>query len=144
MTPTIDIVFNLLVFFLLAPMAAADEGYLTTNLPRAGPNPTGWQVDEPVCFYLETHGPDDEGVPIALGDGRGLGSDFRALGLALRDFRTRGLAVEVPVRLVPGAKVQHGWVVRVFDEVVAAGFERIEFTVPRPKRRGAGPAAWAY
>jgi len=33
--PVIDVVFNLLIFFMLLPSTAAGEGYLTTNLPTS-------------------------------------------------------------------------------------------------------------
>lgn len=136
MTPTIDIVFNLLIFFLLAPTVVGNEGYLTTNLPRSGRDGLPEGVDEPLWIYLESRGPDAAGVLIGFGENRGLGADFRALGAELRDLRARGLAAEVPVRLVPDAAVQHRWVVRAFDTAVAAGFERIQFAVPRRRRSG--------
>ena len=36
MTPMIDVIFNLLIFFLLTSVLRGNEGYLTTNLPRDG------------------------------------------------------------------------------------------------------------
>jgi biopolymer transport protein ExbD len=139
LTPMIDIVFNLLVFFVLMPTPLGDEGFLTANLPRSGRE--GDPAPPPplaVRVRLEESGPRGQGAVIILNDTLALGSNFDALVAALADFHARGLGPDVPVIIAPTPAVQHRWVVRAFDSAVTAGFERIQFAVPGHLVPGAG------
>lgn len=133
MTPMIDIVFLLLIFFLLLPMPDAGQAYLTTNLPRYGGGaddapPPG----EPRAVEIELHVPqaNQNDVGIVLNSGRRFGRNFDGLLAALQELRDRGLPADYPVRIIPAGACRHKWVVRAFDVAVAARFNRIEFTVP--------------
>jgi biopolymer transport protein ExbD len=129
MTPTIDIVFNLLIFFVLMPVRGP-EAYLTAHLPRSGRDGLPPEVYRAVEVTLREQGPAGRQVAIIL-DGRfALGSDFRALQAALADYRQKGLAADYPVRIAPAPAVRHRWVVRAWDAATAAGFERVQFAVP--------------
>jgi biopolymer transport protein ExbD len=128
----IDIVFLLLIFFLLLPMPEAGQAYLTTNLPPfGGPNDEPFP-GEPRAVEIELHVPESnqDGVGIVLNRGRRFGRDFRGLLAALEDLRHRGLPADYPVRIAPEGACRHKWVVRAFDVAVAARFNRIEFAVP--------------
>jgi len=131
MTPMIDIVFLLLIFFLLSPRTHTDVGYLTTNLPRQGPG-CGFPYREPKALEIELRVPavNSESVAIVLSHGEALGHDFRGLLGRLADLRQRGLPADYPVRIRPWAACRYKWVVRAFDVAVAAGFANIQFTVP--------------
>jgi biopolymer transport protein ExbD len=132
MTPMIDCTFNLLIFFLLTPSFSLAEGYLTTNLP-AGPGPGGIEVakwEYALKIALRDAGPRGEDVDIVLNDHQSLGSNFQALGAALQGFRVVGLSAECPVLIAPTAACRHKWVVKAFDEAVAARFDKIHFAVP--------------
>ncbi|MFO8012028.1 MAG: biopolymer transporter ExbD [Phycisphaerae bacterium] len=132
MAPMIDIVFLLLIFFLLAPLQDAGQAYLTTNLPRfEGPN-VGLPPEEYRAVDIELRVPESnqDGVGIVLNHRRRFGQDFRGLLAALEHLRQRGLAADYPVRIAPAAACRHKWVVRAFDVAVAARFNRIQFTVP--------------
>jgi len=134
MTPMIDCTFNLLIFFLLTPSLARAEGYLTTNLPLdSGPNiPHQVRpiIDAAVRIELIDEGPREEGVSIVLNDSQSLGSNFDALGAALRQEREAGLAANARVLVAPTMRCRHKWVVKALDEVVAARFGNVCFAVP--------------
>jgi len=129
MTPMIDCIFQLLLFFLLVPSLAADEGYLTTNLPREGMGPGPRPVREAVRIGLEAMPPDDERVAITLNDRVPLGDDFEGLRRAMEALQAQGLAPDQPVLIAPTQAVRHRWVVRAMDTAVAARFRNIQFAV---------------
>jgi len=129
MTPMIDIIFNLLIFFMLTPTFQAQEGYLTTNLPESAKT-SGETIDR-LQIYLEVPDGDDEGIIILLTDDRSTISGFGELLTKLRDMKARGLGPEHPVLISPMLEVQHRWVVKAFDTAIWAGFSKIQFTIPR-------------
>lgn len=91
MTPMIDIIFQLLIFFLLTPTFQSHEGYLTTNLPRdQGPNPRPpLENMERIKIELLDEGNEGEGVSIILNDTQSLGDNFKGLRSALEGYRAR-------------------------------------------------------
>lgn len=131
MTPMIDCIFQLLLFFLLTPSFSANEGYLTTNLPQAeGPNMGLQKHLERVKIGLEAVDPSSENVSITLNDTQSLGDNFAGLFGALDAYRDQGIAADHPVLIAPNMDVRHKWVVRAFDMAVAARFTNIQFAVP--------------
>jgi biopolymer transport protein ExbD len=131
MTPMIDIVFQLLIFFLLTPTQSG-EGYLTTNLPRtSGPVAGKEQKDvKRVKIELQVPESDDKGVVIVLNDSQNFGRNFEGLLAALQGLRERGLPPDHPVLISPWMSCRHKWVVRAFDMAVAARFTNVHFAVP--------------
>jgi len=132
MTPMIDIVFQLLIFFLLTP-SQSGEGYLTTNLPKtSGPVPNKPQITDVQRVKIELQVPehDDEGVVIILNDSQNFGRNFEGLLAALQGLRDRGLPPDHPVLISPWMSCRHKWVVRAFDMAVAARFTDVHFAVP--------------
>ncbi len=132
MTPMIDCIFQLLLFFVLTPALMANEAYLTTNLPQVGPGewPPSPGIPEPVRVALGAAGPRDENVTIVLNGIESLGDNFQGLQAALEAYRARGLAAGHPVLIAPDAGVRHKWVVRAMDAAVGARFSSIQFAVP--------------
>ena len=130
MTPMIDIIFQLLIFFLLTSSFPLHEGYLTTNLPRySGPNDGRLPIPDMLKVGLVQRGASGSEVEIFF-DGRLVLPDFRALEAELRGLRARGLAPDYPILIAPTAGVRHKWVVRAFDAITAARFRKICFAVP--------------
>jgi biopolymer transport protein ExbD len=140
MTPMIDCVFNLLIFFLLTPSFSMTEGYLTTNLPTTqGPNPNKPQIQE-VSLKIELYdvGPNgifvdggkNEFCSITFNESTNLAGNFDALYQALDEKRKSGLSDKTPVLISPTMGCRHKWVVKAFDAVVAAKFSAIHFAVP--------------
>jgi biopolymer transport protein ExbD len=130
--PVIDVVFDLLIFFLLIPSVSTASGYLTTNLPsQGGPNPQG-DLEDPVCvrIALLDEGPGSEKVSIVFNDKQELGTDFDALREGLVELRARGLSDRIPVRIEPTSGCRQKYVVQAFDAAAAAKFNTIQFAVP--------------
>jgi len=128
----IDIVFLLLIFFLLSPSADPGQGYLTTNLPKSGqgggpPPDIRYRAVE---IELQAPEANTRDVVIVLKDGRCFGRNFAGLMAALADMRARGLPADHPVLIRPWMACRHRWVVRAFDAAVAARFENVHFAVP--------------
>ena len=132
MTPMIDIVFLLIIFFLLIPNQQAGEGYLTTNLPdTSGPVAGKQQKDvQRIKIELELPDNDNKGVNIVLNDSQVFGSNFGGLLAALQGLQARGLPKDHPVLISPWMGTRHKWVVRAFDMAVMARFTNIHFGVP--------------
>lgn len=133
MTPMIDVVFLLLIFFLLTSTFQASEELLPTHLPEAGAVesqldlPPEVQDLEQVVIALEWRGRlvvelngqryDDTGrlraVLVGTSDAPGLGT----------------LAPELPVILDVEDPVPLEYVVDVYDLCRLAGFEKVHFAV---------------
>jgi len=132
MTPMIDCIFQLLLFFMLMPSSAGREGYLTTNLPNdQGPNPGIQGNMERLKIELLDEGNEGEGVSIILNDTQSLGDNFAGLRAALEGYRAQGLQPTHPILISPTMAVRHKFVVRAFDAAVTARFTSIHFAVPR-------------
>jgi biopolymer transport protein ExbD len=132
MTPMIDCIFQLLIFFMLTPTFQSHEGYLTTNLPKdQGPNPTTQINMERLKIELLDEGNEGEGVSIVLNDTQSLGDNFAGLRAALEGYRAQGLQPTHPILISPTMAVRHKFVVRAFDAAVTARFTNINFAVPR-------------
>lgn len=156
MAPMIDIVFQLLIFFMLTQQWES-EAYLTTNLPRTqGPN-RATQTDVPrIKISLFDEEPDGAGVTVELNETQAIGSTagmqfrteaerqnyefalFDKLEGELGALRTRGLPDDHPVLISPTPAVMHKFVVGAFDAAVGAKFKNIQFAVPQYMASPAG------
>ena len=137
--PVIDVIFNLLIFFMLTPNVSAGDGYLTTNLPTNS-GPVGGKPQDTTQFRLritlQDVGPNgqivegkNEYCSIIVED-HDFGSNFDALQAFLDAKRQQGLPITTPILLAPTMGCYHEWVVRAFDAAVAARFTNIQFAVP--------------
>jgi biopolymer transport protein ExbD len=137
--PIIDIVFNLLMFFMLTPSTSTGEGFLTTNLPTtSGPVHGKPQITE-VRLKIQLYDVGPNGQYIENGkneycsitvESQNLGGDFGALKTLLEEKRSQGLATTTPILISPTMGTLHEWVVRAFDAAVASRFTNIQFAVP--------------
>lgn len=141
MTPMIDIVFNLVIFFLLMPSFEAKEGYLPTNLPSTqGQQRT--QIKKEESFRIDLlhkepwEGKNREGVIIALNQQEI--ADFGQLRQRLREARKvieqaggPEKVKKTPVLISPDMVVWHKHTVAAFDAAIDAGFKNIQFSVPK-------------
>ena len=140
MTPMIDVVFQLLIFFMLMPSFGTTEGYLPTNLPDVGPGPQ--EVRPPPSNELRIdlwHVEADRQLvsgAVTISLNRERLSDYRELRAKLR-LACEGLAArnvnmdKVPVLIAPDMTVWHKHVVAAFDAAIDAGYRDIRFTVPQ-------------
>jgi hypothetical protein len=139
MTPMIDVVFQLLVFFLVSMKFKTLDMKIEAELPKTvgiDTHPIIREV-EPVKLTARLDRPADGVARLRL-DGRVLGSTsdpaaWERLGTIVRGVRERHVAnggdpalVEAEVDAVP--TVPTGLVVRTVDAFVAADIEHVRFT----------------
>jgi len=127
LTPMIDVVFQLLLFFLLACTFRIDEGLIPANLPDLSgyTKPTAWV--EPIQINVHAH-PDPKVLDRA---------EFRIEGTTLKFDDAAGLygylvqfaenenPEKVPVVIKPMGKVRWEHVVNPFNQALVAGYKRI-------------------
>jgi biopolymer transport protein ExbD len=137
--PVIDVVFNLIVFFMLTPSVSGSDGFLSSNLPKnSGPNAgTAQTVTPNIRIRIEDVGPQGEYLQNGKNDyaaikveGLELGDNFEGLRAWLQSKRDQGLAPTTAILINPNIGCLHKWVVRTFDAAVQAGFTDIQFAVP--------------
>jgi biopolymer transport protein ExbD len=148
MVPMIDVVFQLLIFLMVMP-SGGEEGYLPTNLPPVGVNPSVLRVVLPInrlriaLRHVEPY-EQHRGEAVIVFNGEEL-SGPAVLRARLRESHQALLATaasgssesaqavvdRLSVVIAPDMGVRHGHVVAVFDAAVDAGFKNIQFTVPQ-------------
>ncbi|MBN2581805.1 MAG: biopolymer transporter ExbD [Planctomycetes bacterium] len=129
----IDIVFNLVIFFMLMPSSQGD--FLPTNLP-SGLGPGGSPDVRGLRLQLRHVEPwperRHEAEIVFCGE---VLPDYGALRNRLRETRQTlsGMAILVgePLVIEPDQAVEHRHVVAAFDAAVDAGFKNIRFSVPK-------------
>lgn len=134
-TPMIDVVFQLLIYFLLTAGIVGNERLLRAEAPAE--RPEAEQADDP--FALEDEPlvirlvRDGGATRIALGGGLAQPADAAELERTLRDAllsesSPRGLfAADHPIRLAPARDVPWEDVAASFNAVMAAGYRSIAF-----------------
>ena len=139
-TSMVDILFNLLVYFIVTVNFSSDEGGLKAKLPgRAIDAQTTASSDSPDTG--EKHEvkvastADGYGFTLLM-DGRQL-SDFQALSLKLEGMNSKrnpGRGTMDPTKdtivIHPGRKVRWQHVVNAFNQAVRAGYSKISFAQP--------------
>jgi biopolymer transport protein ExbD len=115
LTPLVDVVFLLLVFFLVATTFAKEEVEMDLELPEAG---SGEAAEEPHLLIVNVL---RDGVLKV--DGREVSVD--ALRQKLRAAADRNKDQEVQIRGDTDAR--HGRIVEVVDACLAASLERVSF-----------------
>lgn len=133
LTPMIDVVFQLLLFFILGCRFIQDEGQLRANLPSiAGPSITPPLRIDPVRVSLRAAPPDDQGVLVEIEGTTFSFSDVPKLWDYLTGFRRQygEESAEVPVIITPVGKVRWKFVVNAFNQAIRAKFKNIGFAPP--------------
>ncbi len=131
LTPMIDVVFLLLVFFVCTMSFKVLQGRLDTELPKGVGPSAGEVVDllEPIDLYVRND-------PFARGGTRvrvGAGASYEVSKLPSVLAAARAVAPEAPVVLHADDPVTHGQVVSVVDACLAGGLDAIRFAAP-PRR----------
>lgn len=142
MTPMIDVVFQLLIFFMLTYRPRLTETAFLIALPAPGVQAQAASADDPTPDPLESLLPD---IPIRLrADGQGrlveivMGNrplaSVAELRAALETFlhSVEGRAREkVKVEIEPDASLRYEFIVEVIGAATAAGIERVDLGQPR-------------
>lgn len=127
MTPMIDVVFQLLLFFLLGCTFKQNEGQVEANLPAVGGPAQAAAIDlEPVKVRLTAIGQDNEGVQIEIGDPSPNVRNMLELYEHLMQRKVR-YGDEVPVLISPMPNVRWEHVVNAFNQAVRCSFKNIGF-----------------
>ena len=127
LTPMIDVVFQLLLFFLVSTHFVKMEGQIQANLPRLK-GPAAVKV-MPIRVRLAAVGAEREGVQIAIEGSDASIPDFRAFHAILVDERRRYGATsgKVPVIIRPEHAVAWQHAIDAFNQAVRAKFEDVAF-----------------
>jgi biopolymer transport protein ExbD len=132
MTPMIDVVFQLLIFFVIASTGQVAESFLPTELPATG------AVETPVETLEREPWADEVWVKLyrdadrTIADMNGtVYEDLARLDEVLRTLAE--ISRDNPVILDIGGDVPLGDLVRVYDTCRAAGFESIAFAANAPR-----------
>lgn len=134
-TPLIDVVFQLLVYFLLGAGIVGAERHLRAEIPPDAPSAesTAGTIaleEEPLVLGVARR---DGQLALAISGGLSQPADLGELRLTLRDAllapeRPNGLfAPDHPVRIAAEPDVPWADVVRVYEAVVAAGYRSVAF-----------------
>ncbi len=130
-TPMIDVVFQLLLFFLLSCHFLPEEGQIRANLPRPGLDDDGLRPEIDVALYPS--GPDGLGVLVEVPLLRLTTSSMARLHRELEVSAARFDRAQPRIVVRPRGTVRWQHVVDVFHQAARAGFRKVCFgPAPRP------------
>lgn len=138
LTPMIDVVFQLLIYFLLATNFALGEQVFRLDLPdRSG---SSAEIDpfelseEPLRIRVDSTGPDGTSISITIEGPFPQPESLGQLEQFLKESRTgsgSGIFLEDhPVDIVPTPTTRWEHVVDVFNAAVRAGYTKVQFASP--------------
>ncbi|KPL02192.1 MAG: hypothetical protein AMK75_03120 [Planctomycetes bacterium SM23_65] len=128
MAPLVDVVFQLLIFFLVASEVRPTEADFKTNLPAAeGPLDRRAERKDVARVYLRNLDPDGKAVEVSLNNEVLPGDAFKELERRLRAARTEKMLVVIEGD--PTVKLK--FVAKALDSAVAAGAPQITFGKPQ-------------
>ena len=138
----IDVVFLLLVFFVLAARFRVPEGELDTHMPPGGPFPA---VDEVrIVLRVPPSGQEDPGVPPAVFlDGVAVAAQPGRTSMAVLESRLDRLSGDAalregaPVVIEAEPALAYRWPVKTLNMCRKFGFRRVSFAASRRSGRPA-------
>jgi len=133
LTAMIDVIFQLLIYFVVTASFAANEGVLATNLPYGGATST--MELPPMNLTVQLRSVSSTGVRIRVA-GENVAS-FSRLAEVLIDKqhnpalgRSGTFAPDDPVKIQPGKEVRWQHVVNAFNAAVKAEYTNVAITAP--------------
>ncbi|MAJ46505.1 MAG: hypothetical protein CBC35_04265 [Planctomycetes bacterium TMED75] len=140
LTPMIDVVFQLLIYFLLATNFALGEQVFRLDLPdRGGSQQTVDPfevVEEPLRILVESSSSDENGLRIRIDGPYPQPESLEQLERFLTENRAEAgigyFLEDHPVDIVPNESTHWGHVVDVFNATVRAGYLKVRFSEPEP------------
>lgn len=136
LTSMIDVVFQLLIYFVVTSNFAVGEGIITAKLPTGPgtPQPENKPPNKPLKIVVKSGGAIGTGYSVHIEDVAGRPSSFAELGDTLIQLQydpTRGLngffKPDNPVIIKPGASVRWQHVVNAFNAAVRARYSNVSF-----------------
>ncbi|WP_058557491.1 biopolymer transporter ExbD [Thiohalocapsa sp. ML1] len=122
LTPLIDVVFLLLIFFMVST-TFNDDARLRLELPQADGEPAGAAELELLTIVIDLSG------RFYVNDGQVLGTDAGTLMRALREVTDTDR--ELPVLIKADAKTPHQAVMTALDALGQLGLSRVAFAASR-------------
>jgi biopolymer transport protein ExbD len=129
MTAMIDVVFQLLIFFLVGTQFRTPEGEMAAHLPKEGPGPVDKTAVDPILVTLlapadRTHEPAVrvDGRPISMG---------RLENRMFRIASDKRIRDSVPVIIEAEPDVRYRWVIRTLNVSRKAGFGKVHFAASK-------------
>jgi len=129
LTPMIDVVFLLLIFFMVGMRFRVDDRELAAPLPRAGPPPTVQTPPLPE-IWISLHvqeGTRPNPQPRIVIDQLPVTTWAQAHGVLARLAQMPGAAETYRVIIAPDDDVPHDWVVTTLDHLHRTGYTHIAF-----------------
>ena len=135
LTPMIDVVFQLLLFFLLGCRFIQEEGQIHANLPNLSGEPAPSLKKDPIKIQLSPVGDNDEGVRFeisglhneAVGD---VSEVYDRLRLIKQKVDSQSVESEIPVIITPRGRVRWKFVVGALNQAIAAKYKSVSFSAP--------------
>lgn len=132
MTPMVDIVMCILIFFMLGSTFALPDLFLSANMPAVdkqglGANPNDSSLP-PVRTNIELLNIGGRTKVRAFGV---LEEDLHDRLLSLLNTKRADLSDDVQLLIVPEKSVPYQDVITVYDQCVQAGFKNVAFSTPK-------------
>ena len=137
-TPMIDVVFQLLIYFLVATNFALGEQVFRLDLPDRGgatANQDPFELDEePLRIRVGSGGEEGESITLSIEGPYPQPKDLQDLeDYLMRSLEDSGAALfmdDHPVVIIPGPDTRWEHVVSTFNAAVRAGFRSVVFAAP--------------
>lgn len=129
LTPMIDVVFNLLIFFLCMGGFSRPEGLLPSRLPKHHGVVAGDELPTtPIRIVLKQHGVGDQDYSIRIEQRARHPADFAELAQMLAGLReSPAFAADSRVIIVADGNVRWDHLVNAFNAAMVARLENISF-----------------
>lgn len=129
MAPMVDIVFQLLIFFLVATDIRPTEADFTTNLPGEGQGPRDVKEEKPEVSWVYLSNVDEEGNVVLIKLNGVLLTDYPWQELSRRLGGARSANMMLVIDADPSVKLK--WIVKALDSAVKAKVPKITFGRPK-------------
>lgn len=131
MTPMIDVVFNLLIYFVLTTSFRAPEALFESRLPRTHGMLAGTEVPvSPIRVKLLKAGPDPTQFAIQIENFANVPRTFHELRSVLREIQgIEGYDEKTPVVITPADEIHWDYVLHAYNAVMEANYININFGV---------------
>ena len=134
LTPMIDVVFNVLIYFIVGTTFLHAEGMLPSRMARLGSGAAAQSIPvTPIRLILSRVPGDEKHVRIRLENSAVLPRDFADLTHILVDLRTGGIGFDANTPVIIHAEDEVAWdhVVNAFNAAKRAGYEVVNFGTAR-------------
>lgn len=134
LTSMIDVIFQLLIYFVLTASFALGEGVITAKVPAGGASAAA-PPEQSLDIILSPAG--GHNVRITVQHQATAPRDFEELVVMLKTLQSndtnRGgvFADDSPVRIKPSEKVRWAHVVNAFNAAIAAKYKNVSFVPPQ-------------